>query len=216
MPVSTLGGNDDDACAKDEPGLISSLFQPMEKLDSISFYGRGGLLLMLALWSWFLFGYDYRDGEIGGSFMHNILLPIHEAGHVFFSPLGEFMMFLGGSLLQLGLPFAIGVAFIVKNRDNFGAAIGMWWASVSLVDLSPYIYDALHPQLTLLGGRTGEDGPHDWIYLLSVVGQLRNAHFWGGFAHFCGGLLMFAALVWAAVVLWRSRNAMDEQMNLAD
>jgi len=148
--------------------------------------------------------------------MHNILLPIHEAGHVLLRPFGEFMTILGGSLFQLALPFAIGVAFIVKQHDNFGAAIGVWWASVSLMDLSPYIYDALHPQLVLLGGSTGEDGPHDWIYLLSALGRLRNAHFWGGCAHVCGGLLMFAALVWAGAVLWRSREAMNEQMKWAD
>ena len=95
----------------------------MEKLNALSFYGRAALLLLLACWSWFLFGYDYRDGEINGSFMHDILLPIHEAGHVLFRPFGEFMMILGGSLFQLALPCAIGAAFVVKHQDNFGAAI---------------------------------------------------------------------------------------------
>jgi hypothetical protein len=204
-----LAGELDDAHLGTESGFIAALFQPLEKLDALSFYGRATLLLLLSLWSWFLFGYDYRDGEINGSFMHNILLPIHEAGHVLFRPFGEFMMVLGGSLFQLVLPFAIGVAFIVKNHDNFGAAIGMWWASVSLVDLSPYIYDALHPQLILVGGGTGEERMHDWVYLLSAVGQLSNAQFWGGFAHICGGVLMLATLAWAGAVLWRSREAMQ-------
>ena len=145
--------------------------------------------------------------------MHNILLPIHEAGHVLFRPFGEFMMILGGSLFQLIFPFVIGVAFIVKNLDNFGAAIGLWWAGVSLVDLSPYIYDALHPQLTLLGGGTGaEDGPHDWMYLLITLGQIDNAQRWGAAAHVCGGMIMLGALVWAAIILWRQRKQMDSQI----
>ena len=206
---------DDDRELRDdeEGGFIASLFQPLEKMDEISFYGRCIVLALLAVWSWFLFGYDYRDGEIGGSFMHNILLPIHEAGHMLFRPFGEFLMILGGSLFQLALPFGIGVAFILKNRDNFGAAIGLWWASASLVDLSPYIYDALHPQLTLLGGGTGaDDGPHDWIYLLITLGQIDNAQRWGSFVHACGGLLMVAALTWGMTILLRQRTRLGDSM----
>jgi hypothetical protein len=178
----------------------------MENMDDTTFYGRCVAWMLLSVWSWFLFGYDYRDGEINSSFMHNILLPIHEAGHVLFRPFGEFMTMLGGSLFQLALPFAIGIAFIVKNRDNFGASIAIWWASVSLVDLAPYIYDSLHPQLMLLGGRTGaEDGPHDWIYLFTQLGQLHRAQGWGTFAHTCGGIFMLAALIWGAAILWQQR-----------
>lgn len=198
---------DDEPFTDEEGGFISALFQPMETMDEISFYGRCIVLVLLTIWSWFLFGYDYRTGEIGGSFMHNIVLPIHEAGHVLFRPFGEFMTILGGSLFQVLLPLGIGVAFIVKHRDNFGASIGLWWASASLVDLSPYIYDALHPQLTLLGGGTGaNDGPHDWIYLLITLHQIDNAQRWGAFAHACGGLLMLLALAWGAALLWRQHQ----------
>ncbi len=185
-----------------------SLLQPLAKIDAVSFYGRCAALALLALWSWFLIGYDYRYAEINGSFMHNILLPIHEAGHVLFTPLGEFMMILGGSFFQLLLPLGIGVAFIWKYLDNFGAAIGLWWGGASLVDLSPYIYDALHPQMILLGGHTGEDGPHDWIYLLDTLGQLHRAQGWGTFIHTCGALLMIASLAWGAGVLWRQKKSL--------
>jgi hypothetical protein len=185
--------------------ITDVLLKPMDKMDKPTFYGRCIVFALLALWSWFLFGYDYRIGEIGGSFMHNILLPIHEAGHVLFMPFGNFMSILGGSLFQLLLPFGIGIAFFRINKDNFGAAIGMWWGSVSLLDLAPYIYDAHHPQLILLGGQTGDDGPHDWIYLLRVLGQLQNAQGWGTFVHALGGILMFVALSWAMAVLWRQR-----------
>jgi hypothetical protein len=208
-PVTPYSINtDDEPPENDGDGLIAGLLQPLEKMDDITFYGRSIALVLLAIWSLFLFGYDFRSGEIGGSFMHNILLPIHEAGHVLFRPFGEFMMILGGSLFQIVLPLAIGIAFILKNRDNFAAAVCLWWASVSLVDLSPYIYDALHPQLTLLGGGTGaNDGPHDWIYLLIMLGQIDNAQRWGAFAHTIGGLMMLFALVWGASLLWRQRES---------
>jgi hypothetical protein len=199
-----------DSLAEDEPGFFGSLLQPMDKMDSATFYGRCAALASLAVWSVYLFGYDYRSGEIGSSFMHDILLPIHEAGHVLFRPFGTFMMILGGSLFQVALPLGIGIAFILKNRDNFGASLGFWWASVSLVDLSPYIYDALHPQLILLGGHTGEDGPHDWIYLLLRLGQLANAQRWGALVHACGGALMLLALLWGAFILVQQHRQADE------
>ena len=190
--------------------FTESLLEPLEQLDEISFYARCVVLGLFAFWSWSLFACDYRNGEIGASFMHNILLPIHEAGHVLFIPFGEFMTILGGSLFQLALPWGIAIAFVRVNRDNFGAAIGLWWGSISLLDLAPYIYDALHPQLILLGGHTGEDGPHDWIYLLSRLGQLHNAQRWGAFAHTIGGILMLAALAWAGGVLWRQRHQAEK------
>jgi hypothetical protein len=211
--ASVLPKADDESFISEEVGFIATFFKPLGEMDAMTFYGRCIALALLVVWSWLLFGYDYRTGEIATSFMHNILLPIHEAGHVLFSPFGEFMMILGGSLLQIALPFGIGVAFIVKNRDNFGAAIGLWWASVSMVDLSPYIYDALHPQLILIGGGTGaEDGPHDWIYLLTILGQLHNAQRWGAFAHACGGLLMLLALRWGVLVLLQQRKQVNESI----
>lgn len=184
---------------------LQDFLAPKEQMEKLSFYGRSLLLVLLAWWSWKLFAYDYRSGEIGGSFMHNILLPIHEAGHVLFMPFGQWLTILGGSLFQMALPGGIAIAFIWINRDNFGAAIGLWWTSISLIDLAPYIYDALRPQLILLGGSVGEDGPHDWIYLLDSLGQRSNAQHWGAMAHTLGGLVMLAALSWASAVLWRQR-----------
>ncbi len=191
---------------------IGSLLQPKPKMNEVVFYGRCLVLALLAIWSWSLFGYDYRDGEFGSSFMHNIMLPIHEAGHIFLIPFGEFMTILGGSLFQLALPLGITIAFVRINHDNFGAAIGLWWTSASLLDLAPYIYDSLKPQLILLGGHTGEDGPHDWIYLLNAVGQLKHAQGWGATAHVLGGLLMLTALAWAATVLWRQRKLLGDTL----
>ncbi|MBI3902878.1 MAG: hypothetical protein HY306_08065 [Nitrosomonadales bacterium] len=193
----------------EEGGRLASLFLPLEAMQPSVFYGRCFALALLAVWSWFLIACDYRDGEIFGSFMHAILLPIHEAGHVLFRPFGEFMTILGGSLFQFALPLGIATAFVVVNRDNFGAALGVWWASVSLLDLSPYIYDAFAPQLVLLGGHTGEEGPHDWIYLLGTLGQLRNSQHWGAFVHGLGSVGVVAALVWSAAVLWRQRAQVE-------
>ncbi|MES2236186.1 MAG: hypothetical protein V4500_00355 [Pseudomonadota bacterium] len=172
--------------------------------DSALLAVRAALLLALLVWGLYLMTRDVTDGEVLQSFMHNILLPIHEAGHVLFMLFGESLTIAGGSLFQVLLPLAIGAAFLIKNRDPFGAAVCLWWAGMSLVDLAPYIYDALHPQLMLLGGHTGEDGPHDWIYLFELWGGLQHAHVWGRFARMTGALLALVALSWAMLVLWRA------------
>jgi len=189
---------------------LPALLAPKAGLSPAVFHGRCVALLFVAAWGLRLIAMDYRDGEIGGSFMHNILLPIHEAGHVFFMPFGEFMTILGGSFLQVALPLGIGVAFALKNRDNFGSAICLWWVGASLLDLAPYIYDALQPQLILLGGHTGEDGPHDWIYLLGRLSQLQRAHGWGFVTHKLGAIALLAGLAWGAAVLWRQRRQLDD------
>lgn len=172
--------------------------------DPVFIAQRALLLVVLALWGVHLMTRDVTDGEVFQSFMHNILLPIHEAGHVLFLPFGEFLAIAGGSLFQVLLPLGIGVAFLLKNRDPFGAAICLWWMGISLVDLAPYIYDALDPQLMLLGGHTGEDGAHDWIYLFGRTGGLQHAHFWGRACWLFGAVLAGVALFWATFVLRRA------------
>jgi hypothetical protein len=109
------------------------------------------------------------------------------------------------------MPALLAVALLLKNRDPFGAAIGLWLLGVSFLDVAPYVYDALHPQLTLLTGTTGEQGGHDWIYLLSSSGLLPKAQFLGALTHKLGALLVLVALTWAGflLVLQRARLAGD-------
>jgi hypothetical protein len=176
------------------------------KVDPIYFWSRVGVLVVFTLWGLSLIGMDYRNGEIGQSFLHRPLLIFHEAGHVVFMPFGQFMMFLGGTLGQLIMPAVMLFALLIKNRDPFGAAIGLWFLGVSLLDIAPYAYDALHPQLMLLGGRTGEDGGHDWIYLLSETGLLKRAHAVGWWFHKLGSVVVVIACGWAAWVLMQQRK----------
>ena len=179
--------------------------------DDITYYGRAFALVFVAVWGVLLARENYTDPD--PTFMHQILLPIHEAGHVFFRILGEFMMVAGGSLFQLLLPFGIGVAFYVKQRDPFGAAMCLWWTGASMVDLAPYIYDALYPKLTLLGGGTGENGgPHDWIYLLERFHAIQSAQKLGTFTHHLGFVVMVGSVAWGAAWLWRMAPWRREQL----
>jgi hypothetical protein len=182
-------------------GLGVWLLHVPDRVDSVRWWLRVALLAGLTVWGLVLIGLDYRSGEIGSSFLHGPLLVFHEAGHVLFRPLGEWLMVLGGMLGQLLMPAIIVVAFLWKNRDPFGAAIGLWLLGVSLLDVAPYMYDALDPQLMLLSGRTGEDGGHDWIYLFNSMGLLPHAQWIGALTHKLGALVLLLSLAWAAWVL---------------
>jgi hypothetical protein len=174
------------------------------------------LALHLALWLGFLvwglhlIGLDYRSGEIGGSFIHGPLLIFHEAGHVLFRPFGHFVSVLGGTLGQLLMPALISGAFLWKNRDPFGAAIGLWLFGVSLLDVAPYMFDALQPQLMLLTGSTGEAGGHDWIEIFSALGLLSRAQTIGRLTHSLGAITVLLALAWAVWLLGLQAAGADE------
>lgn len=177
-----------------------------ERVDPARWWLRLVLWAGFTVWGLRLVGADHRTGETGDSFMHGPLLIFHEAGHVLFALFGEWLRMAGGSLFQLLLPALICWTFLVRQRDPFGAAIGLWLLGVSMLDLAPYVYDALHPQLMLLTGATGEAGGHDWIYLLRSVHLLAQAQVLGGLLRALGACVVFTALAWAGLVLWRQRQ----------
>ena len=190
--------------------FINRILYVPKEISDVQIWGRAATLIFLLVWGIRMSAMDYRNGEMATSFMHNILLPIHEAGHILFIPFGEFMTILGGSLFQILFPLIIAGALLWTNRDACGTAIGCWWASVSLIDLAPYIYDAKQPQLILLGGNTGEDGPHDWIYLLGEFNKVDRSQAYGAWAHHLGVVLMLLSLVAAAWALRRWHKALSE------
>ena len=186
--------------------LHELLWHVPAQVDSTAFRVRVGLLAFFAAWGARLCWLDYRDGEIMGSFIHAPLLIFHEAGHVIFRPFGQWVAVLGGTLGQLLMPAILGGALLWKNRDPFGAAIGLWLFGVSVLDVAPYMYDAWEPRLMLLGGGTGNDSFHDWIYLFDSVSQLHHAQRIGAFTHALGVAIVLLALAWGAGVLRLQRR----------
>jgi len=191
----------------DEPQpRMSLLWHVPRQVDVTAFRVRLALLVLFGLWGLRLAWMDYRDGEMGASFIHAPLLVFHEAGHVIFGVFGEWVRVLGGTLGQLAMPALLGGALLWKNRDPFGAAIGLWLVGVSLMDVAPYMYDAWEPRLTLLGGGTGNDSFHDWIYLFDSMNVLHRAQRIGAVTHALGAGVMLLALAWGAGVLRLQRR----------
>ncbi|MFH1605179.1 MAG: hypothetical protein ABIH03_14890, partial [Pseudomonadota bacterium] len=158
-----------------EKGSPRGLLYVPQRVGSLNFYSRCAAFAFCLVWGWRLYAMDVSTGEMGGSFMHLIVLPIHEAGHVLFSPLGRFMTVLGGSLMQVLLPLVLMASFVFgfggSRRDNFAASLMLWWAAMAIIDLAPYIWDAFDPKMMLLGGKTGaESDGHDWQNILGDLG----------------------------------------------
>jgi hypothetical protein len=187
---------------------LAFVMPPVKRLQPMQVYGHGLIWIFFVIWGLRLLWLDYESNAIGRSFMHNINLMFHEAGHPIFGLLGHFFGYLGGSLMQLLVPAVFCFAFLWQNRDPFGASIGLWWFAVSLMDLAPYIGDARVMQLTLLGGGTGTDRPgmHDWNNILGQLGLLEWDRQLAWITDVSGELLLLLALAWGGRVLWQQHR----------
>ncbi len=187
--------------------FLQWLTEAPEQVDLVAFWARAFCALLFAIWSLYFIFNGINWDVIGGSFMHGVNLMFHEFGHLFFSPFGEFMMILGGSLFQVLWPWTFLFAFLLKYRDTFAASLMLWWSGQNFVDLSPYIADAYYRGLPLVGG--GSEDSHDWGNLLTMTGMLDSYLGIARLSFFIGSVMMIAAMAWAALVLrqqWKVVN----------
>ena len=102
-------------------------------------------------------------------FLDYVNLVFHEAGHVFFGFLGDFIGILGGSIMQVLVP-AVAVGHFVWQGYLYSAAIALFWVGQSLFNVSVYVKDARARVLPLLGD---DVSAHDWYNILGRLGLLR-------------------------------------------
>lgn len=136
-----------------------------------------------------LYGVALLRSPDAGSLLDSVDLAIHETGHLVFSPFGEFVGFLGGTLFQLMLP-GVFVAYFLRQGDRYGAAVCLWWVAQNCWNISVYIADARAQELPLVGG-----GEHDWAYLLDAMGWLSRDLALARGVHAAGVALFLVALV---------------------
>jgi len=172
-------------------------------------------LLIMGIWGGKLMLSGIAGNAAGESWLHLVNLPFHEAGHLFFRPLGSFLTSLGGTLGQLLIPLLCMTVLLLKTGDPFGGAVCLWWFGENLLDIAPYINDARVGRLPLVGGNFGNSSPygfHDWEYLLTETGLLRYDHALAKMAHGCGSILMILAIVWGVLLLigWKAERELGE------
>jgi hypothetical protein len=170
-------------------------------------YGRLGLLAAVAIWATSVVLSRMTEPA---TVLHLSVILFHEAGHVAFMPFGEALRVAGGTLGQLLMPLLCAVA-LHRRGDNFGAAICGAWMGMSLMDASVYAYDAAEPLLPLIGGGTGNDSFHDFIFLFDRYGQLAHARGWALSMKALGAIAAYASLAWAAVLLFLQSENLENR-----
>ena len=135
--------------------------------------------------AWLVLDYDYH-------FIDGVNLLFHEAGHLFLTPFGKVLHFLGGTLGQLFFPAACAFHFLREDR-RFEAAVCTLWLGESLMYAAEYVADARAQLLPLVGGHI-----HDWAWLLGRWSLLQHCEQIGVFVHGVGSLVVLGALVAAA------------------
>ena len=192
--------------------LRDTLFHVEPDTNPLYFGGRVLLFVVLFIWGLKFIFSSVDSGAVMKSFFHLVNLPFHEAGHILFRPFGRFMTSLGGSLFQLMMPLICMVAFLLSTRDPYAASLAFWWFGENFLDLAPYINDARRLVLPLIGGNTGKTSPygfHDWEFILKEAGILHYDRALAQFAHKLGIIIMIAAFVWAAYILFKQYRNLD-------
>jgi len=143
-------------------------------------------------------------------FMHLINTPIHEAGHVFFRFLGEFMGVAGGSLFQIIVPVVF-FGYFVYHKKLFSASIVLFWVGENFLDVYVYANDAVVMQLPLLSGLTGSEGGfHDWNYLLTETNLLSSTQLIAKMIRFSGTILIVAAAIGSFVYATKGEEIISD------
>lgn len=191
--------------------LIDTLFYVPEQTDLFSFLGRTLVFILLVIWGMYFIVIDIETLGNTPTWMHNINLPFHEAGHVIFSPFGRLIHILGGTFGQLLMPLIVMISFVIYQQDNFGGSVGLWWLAQSFMDCAPYINDARAGELMLIGGTTGQETPeiHDWYNILSDLNVLAYDHLLAQLVDSIGILLMCLAFGWGLSLLILQYQRLD-------
>ena len=157
----------------------------------IAGFEPGRLLLAFGM-GWY--GFLNLQNPQRGLFMDNVNLIIHEAGHVIFRVFGEFVYFLGGSLMQILVPLVFS-AYFWRSGQRFAACVTIFWTATSLLQLAVYVGDARAMELPLLGG---EYVTHDWNWILTELGWLRLDKALAGMVYATGFLYTIVGVLGAA------------------
>lgn len=106
-------------------------------------------------------------------FIDAVNLIFHEAGHAICIFFPQLITATAGSFFQLLIP-AVFVVYFYQRREVLSASLLMLWFAQNLMSVSLYMRDAIPMKIPLLGG---DSVTHDWNYIFSSVGLLRQSAF---------------------------------------
>jgi hypothetical protein len=158
----------------------------------------------LLAWSGFYLLFLYQAARGSGILllMDGVFVPIHEGGHLLFRFFGEFLSVAGGTMMQLGVPFALALYFLFQ-RQTQGVAFCMFFFFEQFLPIATYMADARAQDLPLLTIGDGGYVIHDWNYLFSKLGLLQHDVQIAGTVRIFGWLGMSCVVGW---LIWRGLN----------
>lgn len=158
------------------------------KLKALAFLKSYWFSIFLVFCSWFIVKQHYMAIEynifLAVDYIHvswfsiiyflldNLTLIIHEAGHTLFGIFGwRFLTVLGGTLLQILLPFIIFIA-CWRKTSVIGAQASLYWTGFGWLTAAGYAADAYEQKLPLIGNLPKSS--HDYLNLLSDLNILNH------------------------------------------
>jgi hypothetical protein len=168
-------------------------------VKSAHILGRAAGLVILAVFAWKIMARGLYPESAGLllTILDGASLIFHEAGHIILLPFGEFLHYLGGSLMQVSIP-VLCTAHFWRRRQHASSTVAIFWAGQSLTNIAVYIADARRRELPLIGG------DHDWNYLLKELNLLNRDEAIGGLVFFTGMVLIWFSLILLFVALLKS------------
>jgi hypothetical protein len=164
---------------------------PWEAVSRMQLYAVIGATALLAM------VYASRDdGWL--PLVDSLNLVFHEAGHPIFGIFGFTIGFLGGTIMQLLVPFIV-MCTAWARRNPTGTSLAGIWMFQNGLNISRYIADARAMELPLVGG-----GVHDWNTLLGEWGLLHRDLVIAGGVRTLAWIGMISCCLW---LLWRKAQA---------
>jgi len=127
-----------------------------------------------------------------------VFVPIHEGGHLLFSYFGHTLMVAGGTLLQVGVPLALAIYFVLQ-RQPAGTAFCSFFFFENFLNVATYMADARRMALQYVTVGDPELAEHDWQALFTQFGLLEYDTRIAALVRAIGWLGMIAVVVW----FWR-------------
>ena len=182
---------------------FSSWFAELDDWNSVS-----RPVAWFALGSYVLFLLYAAFDRSGFLFLDYANLAIHEAGHplfgIFAGPdevgFGYVLTILGGTLLELIVPFACALTFFFR-REVTGVAFCLFWFFENFLYIGHYMATARTMDIQLVGS-----GDHDWEILFAHWDLLVQDQRIGHTTQFLGWLGMVGAVLWFANRSFRSNR----------
>ncbi len=135
------------------------------------------------------------------SWFAGITLAFHEMGHILFSGLGNTMMLLGGSIMQIVVPSTAAIYLLLRQGDYFGFSVGASWLSFAAWEMALYIWDARREQLPLVG--FSDHPQHDCGTVLTQWGVLNSCDTYASIVRVFATLTWGASIALGAWLCWR-------------